>query len=203
VRRPKPARRYGESSGFVSCLEQTKTAAWKLLAQELLDDKWVGPPLTRQIGATVTVVTGNAIHFIASVNINRRHLTAETKRELIAKLLKEHRERSDRATAELVKADHKTVASVRRNQEQLGSIPQLKTMTGRMARSDPQRRLPHYVTRPHARGPTTSGPRKNRSGTRSQTRLTSTASHRAYTTSSPTASSRAPSQSRWRQSPAR
>jgi hypothetical protein len=100
VRRPKPARRYGDRRASCPVSKQTKTAAWKLLAEELLDDKWVGPPLTRQIGATVTVVTGNATHFIASVNINRRHLTAETKRELIAKLLKEHRERSDRATAE-------------------------------------------------------------------------------------------------------
>jgi ParB-like chromosome segregation protein Spo0J len=53
------------------------------------------------------------IAYVISANIRRRHLTAQQKRELIAKLLKADPWRSDRATARLVAADHKTVANVR------------------------------------------------------------------------------------------
>ena len=46
------------------------------------------------------------------LNIQRRHLTAEQKRDLIAKLLRANPERSDRATAKIAKVDNKTVAVV-------------------------------------------------------------------------------------------
>src|SRR5262245_901261 len=47
--------------------------------------------------------------YVVSANVHRRHLTAEQKRELIAKLLKAQPDRSDRQIAATVKADHKTV----------------------------------------------------------------------------------------------
>jgi hypothetical protein len=49
-----------------------------------------------------------------SFNIHRRHLTAEQKRELIAKLIKATPEKSDRQIAETVKASPTTVGTVRR-----------------------------------------------------------------------------------------
>jgi hypothetical protein len=55
------------------------------------------------------------------LNVHRRHLTAEQKRELIVQQLKATPEKSNRRIADSVKADHKTVASVRANQ--LGKFP--------------------------------------------------------------------------------
>jgi len=120
-------------------LENTRTAAWKLTAEEELDGKWVGLPIARH-SATVTVITGDPAAYIVSANIHRRHLTAEIKRELIAKLLKEHPERSDRATAELVKVDHKTVAAVRRREEDVGSIPHVEKRVDTKGRQQPTRK---------------------------------------------------------------
>ena len=47
--------------------------------------------------------------YVISANIHRRHLTAEQKRELIAKLIKATPEKSDRQIAETVKASPTTV----------------------------------------------------------------------------------------------
>jgi hypothetical protein len=68
-------------------------------------------------------VPGDPTEYIANINIHRRHLTTESKRALIAELLKKNPERSDRATAELVKLDHKTVGAVRRHEEDAGNVP--------------------------------------------------------------------------------
>jgi hypothetical protein len=65
-----------------------------------------------------------------SLNLHRRHLTPEQRRELIGKLLTEKPEASDRQVAKLVKADHKTVAAVRAEKESTGEIPQLKKTVG-------------------------------------------------------------------------
>jgi hypothetical protein len=121
-----------EIVGLRVTLERSATGAWKLLAHESLDGKLVGVALTRMhILATVVEIKSDPVEYVASANIHRRHLMAETKRELIAKLLKEKPERSDRATAELVKVDGKTVAAVRRQEEELRSIPQLTKRTGK------------------------------------------------------------------------
>ena len=65
-----------------------------------------------------------------SLNLHRRHLTAEQKRELIEKRLKANPEMSDRAIAKEVKVDHKTVAAKREKLEATGEIPQLKERVG-------------------------------------------------------------------------
>jgi len=69
--------------------------------------------------------------YVISANIHRRHLTREQKRDLVAKLLKATPERSNRQIAETVKADHKTVASVRAEKEASGEIPQLIATVGK------------------------------------------------------------------------
>jgi hypothetical protein len=58
-----------------------------------------------------------------SFNINRRHLTTAQKSELITKLLKVDPTKSDRAVAEVVKVDHKTVGAKRAALKAGGEIP--------------------------------------------------------------------------------
>jgi hypothetical protein len=68
---------------------------------------------------------------VLSLNVHRRHLTAEQKRELIAKVLKEQPTSSDRAVATITKVDHKTVAPIRAKLEHGGEIPHHQSRVGR------------------------------------------------------------------------
>jgi hypothetical protein len=78
--------------------------------------------------------------YVTSANLHRRHLTAEQKRDLIAKLIKATPEKSDRQIAKTVKADHKTVASVRAEKEGRGEIPHVETRTDSKGRKQPTRK---------------------------------------------------------------
>jgi ParB-like nuclease domain len=73
--------------------------------------------------------------YVLSANIHRRHLTAEQKREIIAKVIKAKPEASNRQIAKQVKADDKTVGKVRRELEATADIPQLDKTTGRDGKS--------------------------------------------------------------------
>src|SRR5262249_5073118 len=70
---------------------------------------------------------GNPTAYVISANIPRRHLTAEQKRDLVAKLVKAQPDKSDRQIAKQAKVDHKTVAAVRREGEARGEIPHVET----------------------------------------------------------------------------
>jgi hypothetical protein len=72
-----------------------------------------------------------------SFNVHRRHLTAEQKRELIAKVLKAKPAQSNNAIAKQVKADDKTVAKVRRDLESTSEIPKLEKTLGSDAKARP------------------------------------------------------------------
>ena len=72
-----------------------------------------------------------------SLNVHRRHLTAQQKREVIAKVLKATPEKSNRQVAEAVKVDHKTVASVRTEKEARGEIPHVEARTDTKGRQQP------------------------------------------------------------------
>jgi hypothetical protein len=120
-------------------LENTRTAAWKLTAEEELDGKWVGLPIARH-SATVTVITGDPTAYIVSANIHRRHLTIMQKKELTAALLKEDPERSNRSIGELVKLDHKTVGAVRQKEEARGEIPHVDKVVDIKGRQQPATR---------------------------------------------------------------
>ena len=69
--------------------------------------------------------------FTISVNIHRRHLTADQRRDLIAKVLKATPDASNRQIAAQVKADDKTVAKVRKVLKSTADIPQLAKTTGK------------------------------------------------------------------------
>jgi ParB-like nuclease domain len=84
--------------------------------------------------------TGEALAFIISRNIHRRHLTAEQKRDLIAKLIEVAPKKSDRAIAKQAKVDGKTVASVRREKEARAEIPHVETRTDTKGRKQPAKK---------------------------------------------------------------
>jgi ParB-like chromosome segregation protein Spo0J len=88
------------------------------------------------LAAKVTPVTYNADPFITdpaayviTANLHRRHLTAEQKRELIAKLLTTQPEKSDRRIAKTVKVSPTTVGTVRAELEETGDVSKLDTRT--------------------------------------------------------------------------
>jgi ParB-like chromosome segregation protein Spo0J len=79
----------------------------------------------------------NPYEYVISANIHRRHLTAEQKRDLIAKLIKATPEKSDRQIAETVKASPTTVGTVRAEMEAKGDVSKLDTRTDTKGRQQP------------------------------------------------------------------
>jgi hypothetical protein len=69
--------------------------------------------------------------FVISANIHRRHLTAEQKRDLLAKLIKADPTQSNRQIAEQAKVSHVTVGTVREQLEATGQLDQLLATTGK------------------------------------------------------------------------
>lgn len=76
------------------------------------------------------------------LNLDRRHLDAAQKRELIAAELREAPESSNRKIAAGLGVDDKTVGAVRANLESTAEIPQLEVRKGR---DDRTRRIVQYV----------------------------------------------------------
>lgn len=76
------------------------------------------------------------------LNLDRRHLSTEQRRQLIAEDLRERPESSDRSVAASLGVDHKTVGAVRDKMEATGEIPQLTERQGRDRRT---RRITQFV----------------------------------------------------------
>jgi hypothetical protein len=86
---------------------------------------------------------GDPAAYVVSANIHRRHLNAEQKRDLIAKLLKAQPQKSDRQIAETVKASPTTVGVVRREIEstvQSGQLPPKRIGADGKARKRPAKK---------------------------------------------------------------
>src|SRR5262249_25357013 len=93
-------------------------------------------------GVEPTTVNGNGwiddpAAYVISANIHRRHLTADQKRDLIAKLIKAQPEKSNNAISKQAKVDDKTVAKVRREMEGRSEIPNVAVRTDTRGRQQP------------------------------------------------------------------
>jgi hypothetical protein len=96
-------------------------------------------------------LSGDVIHFRHSVggdpyilalslNVHRRHLTAEQKNELIDKLIKADPEKSNRRIAEQAKVGHPTVARRRGQLEEKGDVERRSTSIDTKGRRQPATR---------------------------------------------------------------
>jgi ParB-like chromosome segregation protein Spo0J len=103
------------------------------------------PSLERMKKAGKAERDAAAIAFVISKNIHRRHLTAEDKRKIVARLLKTNPERSNTAIAKIAKVDDKTVGAVRTDLERRSEIPNVKIRTDSKGRKQPAR---HTVEQP-------------------------------------------------------
>lgn len=74
-----------------------------------------------------------------SLNLDRRHLNREQKREVIAKSLMADPQLSNRQHAERVGASHPTVAAIRADLENSGDVEKLSTVTDSLGRQQPAR----------------------------------------------------------------
>jgi len=90
---------------------------------------WVGGGLGDSV-VLYPITCPDPYAYAIGANAHRRHLTAEQKRELIAKLLKATPEKSDRQIAETAKASPTTVGTVRAKLEQTGEVSKLDTRIG-------------------------------------------------------------------------
>jgi hypothetical protein len=80
--------------------------------------------------------------YVISANVHRRHLTAEQNREVIAELLKERPERSDRETAKIARVSDKTVGAVRAKLEGRAEIPHVAARMDAKGRWQPTSKTP-------------------------------------------------------------
>lgn len=79
------------------------------------------------------------------LNVHRRSLTRDQKRELLANLIKAAPERSDRQHASAVGVDHKTAGAVRSDLEGRGEIPHAGERTDTLGRQQPAK-VTHRTT---------------------------------------------------------
>ena len=87
--------------------------------------------------------------FVVSLNVHRRHLTTEQKRQAIADHIKAGPTASDREIGRKVGADNKTVAKVRADLEARGEIPHVSTRTDSAGRKQPAAK-PKPIPKPTA-----------------------------------------------------
>jgi len=85
-----------------------------------------------------------------TLNVDRRHLSREQRRELIAQVLMADPTRSNNRIAAETKADHKTVGDVREHLVSTGEIPQLDTTIGKDGKKRRAKRGARRATAPAA-----------------------------------------------------
>jgi hypothetical protein len=88
----------------------------------------------------IEVDTDIAVAYVISKNIHRRHLTAEQKRDLVAKLIKAAPEKSDRQIAAAAKASPTFVGKVRAAAEAAGEVSSVDTRVDAKGVKQPARK---------------------------------------------------------------
>jgi hypothetical protein len=78
--------------------------------------------------------------FVISRNIHRRHLTAEQKRDVIAKLIAAAPEKSNRQVAKAAGVSHPHVAKVRAEMEEAGDVETVSTSIDTRGRKQPAKK---------------------------------------------------------------
>jgi ParB-like chromosome segregation protein Spo0J len=78
--------------------------------------------------------------FVISMNIHRRHLTAEKKREIITELLQANPQLSDRAIATQAKVSPTTVGEVRKTTVQTGQSETRTGLDGKKRKASPRKK---------------------------------------------------------------
>ena len=78
--------------------------------------------------------------YVLSVNVRRRHLSADQKRDVIVALLKAQPHRSNRQIAKQVGASHPHVAKVRREAEKAGDVETVTTSIDTRGRRQPAKK---------------------------------------------------------------
>ena len=102
--------------------------------------------------------------FVVAANIKRRHLTSEQKRDLIAKLIKQTPNKSDRQIAKQTKTSPTTVGTIRKKAEATGDVSKVDTRTDSRGRKQPSTK-PKKSSKPTSpEAPTTSIPAKSQRG---------------------------------------
>jgi hypothetical protein len=100
----------------------------------------VGIPFDQMKGFQVMKPETDPYAFAISMNIERRHLTADQKRDLIAKVIKADPSKSDRQIAATVKASPTFVGKVRAEKEATGDVSTVDTRTDSRGRQQPAHR---------------------------------------------------------------
>jgi ParB-like chromosome segregation protein Spo0J len=95
---------------------------------------------------------GDPRAYVISKNLHRRHLTAEQKREVIAKLIKAQPEKPDLQIAKAVKASPTTVGTVRAKMEASGDVSKLETRHDTKGRQQPTKKARKQL-KPHKQPP--------------------------------------------------
>jgi hypothetical protein len=83
---------------------------------------------------------GDPVAYVISKNIHRRHLTAEQKRNLIAKLIKAQPKKSNRQIAKTAGVSHPHVAKVRGDLERSGDVETVTTSIDTKGRKQPAKK---------------------------------------------------------------
>jgi hypothetical protein len=122
-----------EEEGRMLLLDgRNRLAAMELVG--ILD--WAG--LFAGGNAVQTIPDGlDPYEYVLSVNLHRRHLDAEEKRDLIAKVLKAKPEASDRQIAKQTKTSPTTVGKIRKESEASGDVSKLDTRNDTKGRKQP------------------------------------------------------------------
>ena len=125
--------------------------ALALLGQEICGTGWLVSDIYTQVGHDGPF---DAVAYVISKNIYRRHLTADQRDKLAVDLLKVNQQRN-RHLAKLVGRDHKTIATVRAEGEARGEIPHVETRTDSKGRKQPA----HKAAKPEPEpAPTSASP---------------------------------------------